>query len=85
MKSLIVIILVVKELNFCCTGIVVSGDGGGGGLEVVSGNTKFCTFSCSPKAAVPCSNRISWNVISEFNLFFEFADMFLSCQLGRPY
>ena len=35
----------------------MSGGWGEGGAEVISGNTEFCTFSCSPKAAVPSSNR----------------------------
>ena len=47
--------------------MVVGGKGGGGGglglvgwgVEVVSESTKFCTFGCSLKAAVPCSNWIS--------------------------
>ena len=45
------------------------GGGGGKGAEVVSGSTEFCTFCCSPKAAVPCSNWISWNTIFGFNFF----------------
>ena len=39
---------------------------------LVSDSTEFCNSSCSPKAAIPCSNRISWNTISEFNFFFKF-------------
>ena len=42
---------------------------GGGVVVVVSGSTEFCTLSCSPEAAVPCRDRISWNTISEFNKF----------------
>ena len=61
-KSLIVIILVVKELSFVVQGVV----------EVVSGSAEFCTFNCSPKAAVPCSNRISWNVIYFLNMLIRF-------------
>ena len=58
---------------------------GGGGVEVelISGSTEFCTFCCSPKAAVSCSNSISWNTISELTFPCEIFDRFLTCQLGR--
>ena len=54
--------------------------GGGGGGVGVWWCTEFCTFMCSPKAAVPCRNKISWNTIPELNNFFspfENTDIFL--------
>ena len=49
------------------------------------GGIEFCTFSCSPKAEIPCSNRISWPTSSEFNKFhslFEIADRFFLVNLA---
>ena len=57
------------------------GGGGGGGGRRRSGSREFCTFSCSPKTVVPCTNRTSWPTISEFNKFyssFEIAIRFFS-------
>ena len=39
-------------------------------MEVWGGGGEICTFSCSPKAAVPCCNRISWPTVSEFSTFY---------------
>ena len=76
-KSLIAImiiylfcVLVIQKLNFVVQQ-VVSGRRGGGGGGVVSESTEFCTFSCSPKAAVPCSNLLWWLTIFEFYKFYS--------------
>ena len=69
--------------------------GGGGGrvvcvcMKVVSESTELGTFSCSPQAAVPYSNRMSKPTMSVFKKFHSplgIADSFFSssCYLGRP-
>ena len=70
-KSLIAVILVAQELNLLYMIVMSVGFGGGGGRGGRSGCTEFCTFSCSPKAVVPCSNKTSWPTISEFNKFYS--------------
>ena len=54
------------------------GGGGGGGGKW---EHRICSFSCSPKVAVPCSYIISWNTVSEFYTFYSplgIADRFFS-------
>ena len=83
MKSLTVIILVAKELNF----VVLGGGGGGGGRRWLVGAQNSLPSAAPPKqqSLAAIGFHVTLFLTSIFLFFKNFADKFLSCQLGGQY